>query len=180
VTPLVFVPLVLILGLAIYGIPALPTLGVGVFASGLTAVLVQGIDFAGAWDTAVYGTAPQTGMKLVNGLLESGGMADAAWAITIVLAALSLGGMFERTGILAVLAHHLARLCRGAGSTIGATALSAVSMNVLAAEQYISIVVPGMSLRNLYSEQGLKSQNLSRAVEAAGSSASTRTTFVPP
>ena len=34
------------------------------------------------------------------------------------------------------------------------------------------IVVPGMSLRNLYSEQGLKSRNLSRAIEAAGTTTS--------
>ncbi|MFC5134754.1 MULTISPECIES: Na+/H+ antiporter NhaC family protein [Haloferacaceae] len=172
VTPLVFVPLLLILGLAMYGIPAIPTLGAGIFASALISIQIQGVPFATAWDAAVYGTGPTTGMELVNGLLESGGMVDASWAITIVIAALSLGGMFERTGILAVLAHHLARLCRGAGSTTGVTAFSALSMNVLAAEQYISIVVPGMSLRNLYNEQGLKSQNLSRAVEAAGTTTS--------
>lgn len=172
VTPLVFLPLLLIFGLAIYGIPALPTLGAGIFASALTSVFVQGTEFAGAWSGALSGTSPKTGMKLVNGLLTSGGMTDAAWAITIVIAALSLGGLFERTGILAVLAHHLARLCRGVASTIGVTALSAISMNILAAEQYISIVVPGMSLRNLYSEQGLKSRNLSRAVEAAGTTTS--------
>lgn len=172
VTPLVFVPLIVIFGLAIYGIPALPTLGAGIFVSALTSIVVQGTGFASAWSAALSGTAPETGMKLVNGLLESGGMTDAAWAITIVMAALALGGLFERTGILAVLAHHLARLCHGTGSTTGVTALSAISMNVLAAEQYISIVVPGMSLRNLYSEQGLESQNLSRAVEAAGTTTS--------
>ncbi|WP_135536899.1 arginine/ornithine antiporter ArcD [Halostella pelagica] len=172
VTPLVFMPLVLIFGLAIYGIPPIPTLGAGIFASAPTAMIVEGTDFATVWSTALDGTAPETGMELVNGLLESGGMTDAAWAITIVIAALSLGGMFERTGILAVLAHHLARMCHGAGSTTGVTALSAFLMNVLAAEQFISIVVPGMSLRNLYSEQGLKSQNLSRAVEAAGTTTS--------
>ena len=172
VTPLVFVPLLIILGLAVYGIPALPTLGAGVFVSALTSILVQDVPFASAWDAAVYGTGPKTGMDLVNGLLESGGMVDAAWAITIVIAALSLGGMLERTGILAVLAHHLTQLCRGVSSTTSVTALSAISMNILAAEQYISIVVPGLSLRNLYREQGLKSQNLSRAVEAAGTTTS--------
>jgi Na+/H+ antiporter NhaC len=168
VTPLVFVPLVVTFGLAIYGIPALPTLGTGVFAGVLTSVVVQGTDFAAAWTAAQSGTAPATGMELVNGLLESGGLLGGAWIVTIALAALSLGGILERTGILAVLAHHLGRLSRGVASLTGVTAISAVAMNMLAAEQYISIVVPGMTLRNLYSEQGLKSKNLSRAVEAAG------------
>ena len=168
VTPLVFAPLVVTFGLAIYGIPALPTLGTGVFAGALTSVAVQETDFATAWSTAQSGTAPETGMQLVDGLLESGGLLGGAWIVTIALAALALGGILERTGILAVLAHHLGRLSRGVASLTGVTAISAVSMNMLAAEQYISIVVPGMTLRNLYREQGLKSKNLSRAVEAAG------------
>lgn len=168
VTPLVFAPLVVTFGLAIYGIPALPTLGTGVFAGALTSVTVQGTGFAAAWSTAQSGTAPETGMQLVDGLLESGGLLGGAWIVTIALAALALGGILERTGILAVLAHHLGRLSRGVASLTGVTAVSAVAMNMLAAEQYISIVVPGMTLRNLYREQGLKSKNLSRAVEAAG------------
>lgn len=49
-------------------------------------------------------------------------------------------------------------------------------MNVLAADQYISIVVPGMTYRGLYDDFGLESANLSRAVEAAGT---TTSAFVP-
>jgi NhaC family Na+:H+ antiporter len=49
-------------------------------------------------------------------------------------------------------------------------------MNVLAAEQYMAIVVPGMTLGNLYDEYGLESRNLSRAVEASGT---TTSAFVP-
>ncbi|AFO59327.1 MULTISPECIES: Na+/H+ antiporter NhaC [Natrinema] len=168
VTPLVFVPLVLTFGLAVYGLPALPALGVGVFAGVLTAVGIQGTGFATAWTVAQSGTAPETGMELVSGLLQSDGLLGGAWIVTIAIAALSLGGLLERAGVLAVLAHHLGRLSRGEASLTGVTVLSAISMNVLAAEQYISIVVPGMSLRNLYREQGLKMENLSRAVEASG------------
>ncbi|RZH66287.1 arginine/ornithine antiporter ArcD [Natrinema altunense] len=168
VTPLVFVPLVLTFGLAIYGLPALPALGVGVFAGVLTSVGIQGTGFAAAWTVAQSGTAPETGMELVSGLLQSDGLLGGAWIVTIAIAALSLGGLLERAGVLAVLAHHLGRLSRGEASLTGVTVLSAISMNVLAAEQYISIVVPGMSLRNLYREQGLKMENLSRAVEASG------------
>lgn len=135
VTPLVFIPLLFIFGLVMYGVPALPALGAGIFVSALTSVVVQGTSFGLAWSAALSGTSPETGMKLVDGLLKSGGMTGAAWAITIVIAALSIGGLFERTGILAVLAHHLSLLCHGEASTTGVTAFSAISMNILAAEQ---------------------------------------------
>ncbi|ELY96813.1 arginine/ornithine antiporter ArcD [Natrialba taiwanensis] len=172
ISPLVFLPIVVTFGLAIYGIPALPALGTGVFAGVFTSMLVQGTGFAAAWSAAQSGTGPETGMVLVDKLLDTSGMIDGAWIVTIAIAALSLGGMLERTGILAVLAHHLGRLCRGVASLTGVTALSAVSMNILAAEQYVSIVVPGMTLRNLYEEQGLKAKNLSRAIEASGTTTS--------
>ncbi|AFK21301.1 Na+/H+ antiporter NhaC (plasmid) [Haloferax mediterranei ATCC 33500] len=172
VSPVVFLPLIITFGLAMYGVPALPTLGTGVIAGAVTSMLVQGTGFAAAWSAAQSGTAPETGMELVNGLLQSGGMTGGAWIVTIAIAALSLGGMLDRAGILAVLAHHLGRLCHNVASLTGATALSAVSMNILAAEQYVSIVVPGMTLRNLYDEQGLKTENLSRAIEASGTTTS--------
>jgi NhaC family Na+:H+ antiporter len=132
--------------------------------------------FAGAlteaWTVAQSGTAPETGSQLVNELLSTGGLLGAAWVVTIVIAALALGGLLERTGVLAVLAYHVGEAVRGTGSLTAGTALSAVGMNVLAAEQYMSIVVPGMSLRGLYDEYELDSRNLSRAVEAAGTTTS--------
>jgi NhaC family Na+:H+ antiporter len=172
VSPVVFLPLVLTFGFALYGIPALPSLGTGVFAGVFTSILVQGTGFGEAWSTAQSGTAPETGMELVNGLLHSSGLIGGAWIVTIAIAALSLGGMLERAGVLAVLAHHLGRLCHSVASLMGVTALSAISMNVLAAEQYVSIVVPGMTLRNLYNDQGLETRNLSRAIEASGTTTS--------
>ncbi|WP_396613742.1 Na+/H+ antiporter NhaC (plasmid) [Haloferax sp. S1W] len=172
ISVLTFVPLFVTFGLAIYGVPALPTLGAGVFAGAIVSVTMQGTGFATVWSIAQSGTNPSTGMELVDGLLASGGMIGGAWVVTIAIAALSLGGMLERAGILAVLAHHLGRLSRGVASLTGVTAISAVSMNILAAEQYISIVVPGITLRNLYEEQGLDSENLSRAIESAGTTTS--------
>ncbi|RDZ44888.1 Na+/H+ antiporter NhaC [Haloferax sp. Atlit-10N] len=172
ISVLTFAPLIITFGLALYGVPALPALGAGVFAGAITSVVMQGTAFGAVWSIAQSGTSPSTGMELVDGLLASGGMIGGAWVVTIAIAALSLGGMLERAGILAVLAHHLGRLSRGVASLTGVTAVSAVSMNVLAAEQYISIVVPGITLRNLYEEQGLQSENLSRAIESAGTTTS--------
>ncbi len=82
VSPLVFLPVIVTFGLALRGIPALPTLGTGVFAGVGTAMLVQGTGFGAAWSAAQSGTAPETGMELVNGLLESGGLTGGAWIVT--------------------------------------------------------------------------------------------------
>ena len=167
-TPLVFLPLVVTFGLALYGYPALPTLVVGVFAGALTTSLVQGQSFVAAWEIFLSGTAPQTGMQLVNDLLASDGLSGSAWTITVVVLALSLGGLLEGMGVLAVLARQLANGIRNRSGLVVSSGVSAFAVNLLSAQQYMSIVVPGMSLRNLYDEYDLDSENLSRAVEAAG------------
>ena len=172
VTPFVFLPLLVTFAFALYGYPALPSLGAGVFASAGTMILTQGISFTKAWDIAQNGTAPHTGAKVVNELLGTSGLIGSAWTITIVAAALSLGGLLERTGILAALAYHMRRIISGTKSLTIGTGLSSLTMNILTAEQYMSIVIPGMTLRGLYDEYDLENRNLSRAVEAAGTTTS--------
>nr|WP_193569496.1 Na+/H+ antiporter NhaC [Haloarcula sp. JP-Z28] len=165
---LVLLPLIVTFGLALYGIPALPTLVAGVFAGAFTTIFVQGRSFTAAWTVFLDGTAPETGTALVNDLLASGGISGSAWTIAVVVAALSLGGLLERTGVLAVLAHHLATAVRGPRSLVVGTGVSAIFVNAFSAQQYMSIVVPGLTLRNLYDEYGLASDDLSQAIESAG------------
>ncbi|MDJ1433705.1 Na+/H+ antiporter NhaC [Halostagnicola sp. A-GB9-2] len=168
VSPLVFLPLVITFGFALRGYPALPTLVVGVFAGVFTSILVQGTGFVPAWEVFLNGTDPATGSELVDELLETGGLTGSAWTITVVVAALVLGGLLEKTGVLAVLAHRLSQGVRSSGGLIAGTGVSAILINALTAQQYMSIVLPGMTLRNLYEEFDLDSDQLSRAVEAAG------------
>jgi len=166
--PLVFLPLIVTFGLAVAGYPALPSLVAGVFTGVLTTIFAQGASFTHAWDVFLNGTAPETGSEIVNGLLATGGISGSAWTIAVVVAALSLGGLLERTGVLATLAHHLAAALRSPGSLVAGTGVAAMATNAFSAQQYMSIVVPGMSLRNLYDDYGLETTDLSRAVEAAG------------
>ncbi|WP_135534857.1 arginine/ornithine antiporter ArcD [Halostella pelagica] len=165
---LVFLPLVVTFGLALYGYPALPTLVAGVFAGTSVTTLVQGRSFTDAWAVFLSGTEPETGVSLVNELLASGGLSGSAWTVSVVVAALSLGGLLERTGVLAVLAQYLASAIRDTTGLVAGTGAAAIAVNVFSAQQYMSIVVPGMTLRNLYDEYGLDSADLSRAIESAG------------
>jgi len=168
ITLLAVIPLVVTFGLALRGYAALPTLVAGVFAGVFTTVFVQGAGFVAAWDTFMYGTAPESGSELVNDLLATGGLTGSAWTITVVVAALALGGILERTGVLAVIAHAFTSSVRSPGALVAGTGASAIVINALTAQQYMSIVLPSVTLRNTYEEFGLDTDQLSRAVEAAG------------
>ncbi|APE95482.1 arginine/ornithine antiporter ArcD [Halodesulfurarchaeum formicicum] len=176
ISPIAFLPLVITFALALYGFPALPSLGAGIFAGVGVSVTLQGRGFAAAWEAVQYGTAPETGLELTNELLQSGGLDGSVWVVTIVVAALSLGGILQETGVLAAVAYNVGQAVKSVAGLTAGTAVGTFAMNVLAAEQYMAIVVPGMTLGNLYDEYGLESRNLSRAVEASGT---TTAAFVP-
>ena len=168
ITVVAFVPLVVTFGLALRGYAALPTLVAGVFAGALTTILLQGTGFVAAWEIFMSGTEPESASTTVNALLDTGGLTGSAWTITVVVAALSLGGILERTGVLAVIAHAFTSAVRSPGALVAGTGVSAILINALTSQQYMSIVLPGVTLRNTYDEFGMDTDQLSRAVEAAG------------
>lgn len=172
ISPLAFAPIVVTFALAVAGYPALPSLGAGIFAGVGVSLTLQGQGLAAAWNTVHYGTGPETGVELTNELLASGGLSGSIWVVSIVVAALALGGILQETGVLAAIAHYISVAVSSVFGLTAGTAAGTIAMNVLAAEQYMAIVVPGMTLRNLYDEYDLESRNLSRAVEASGTTTS--------
>jgi NhaC family Na+:H+ antiporter len=74
----------------------------------------------------------------------------------------------ERTGQLAALGGVVLKLARNTGSLVAATVGTCFGMNVLAPDQYLSIVVPGRMYREAYAKAGLEPKLLSRTLEDAG------------
>ena len=88
--------------------------------------------------------------------------------ITLILCALSFGGIMERAGMLEVIAGSLLRMVKGTGSLVATTVASCIGMNAVASDQYISIVIPGRMYKNAFDKRGLDPKNLSRALEDSG------------
>jgi Na+:H+ antiporter, NhaC family len=88
--------------------------------------------------------------------------------VFLVLCAMSFGGVMEHTGMLMTLAERLLRVAQRAGTLVVTTVLTSVGINVVAADQYIAIVVPGRMYAGAYRRMGLHAKNLSRAIEDGG------------
>lgn len=175
-TPLVFIPLLIIFGLAIYGIPAIPSLTAGFVASVLTAIWIQDIGFTTAWSSSLSGINMETNIEVVNSLVQTDGMFGSVGIITLVFSALIIAGLLESSGMIAVITHHLKRYVQDVASLTFVTSITAVLLNIIAATPYMAIVVPGLSYKQIHQEQGLKNRNLSRAIDATGA---TTGAFIP-
>ena len=180
-----FLPLILLLGLSIKKVPALPTITIGAAAGCLVAVLYQtdatrqfgnaASDVAsqvpiikGVWLSLFDGYKASTGDAALDELLSRGGMGSMLTTMWLIISAMTFGAAMEHTGFLGRIVVTALKGVRGTGSLIITTAMTAVGMNIVAGDQYIAIVLPGRMYRAEFKRLGLAPENLSRTLEDAG------------
>ena len=86
----------------------------------------------------------------------------------LVMTALMFGAIMEKTGLLDVFVRSILKIAKSTGSLIASTIATCIGTNLVAADQYIAIVVPGRMFKEEYKKRGLKSVNLSRTLEDGG------------
>ncbi len=166
--PVLLLPPLLVIAMVVFRWPALPALFGGVVLGGAFAAAVQGAGPGEVLAAAYSGFRSDTGVEAVDTLLSRGGMEAMFPTLGLILCALGFGGVLERTGMLQALASAILRLARSTGTLVLATLLTCLTMNVVAPDQYLSVVVPGRMYRDAYLARGLHLKNLSRALEDAG------------
>ena len=127
-----------------------------------------GAAFSTLMTAAALDTAIETGNPMVNDLLTAGGMAGMLNTVWLIICALTFGAVMGAAGFLERITAAILSAVRGTFSLVFGTAFSSVVFNVIAADQYIAIVVPGRMFREAYAERGVAPQLLSRTLEDAG------------
>ncbi len=171
-TPWLLVAPLTVLFLIVRKTPPLPALIAGAFVGAILLLLFQPQNApqgVGSVIAILYGGfSSDTGIAAVDNLLSRGGLSSMMDTIALILCAFSFGGVMEASGMLGRLTKAVLSLAKSSGSLIAATVASCIGMNVLAADQYLAIVLPGRMYRIAFAERNLAPQNLSRALEDAG------------
>ncbi|MDG1944524.1 MAG: Na+/H+ antiporter NhaC [Halioglobus sp.] len=175
-------PLLLMLGLVFKRVPAFPAIVISALTGAIFALVFQpdiviqlaGGDeklgrafalFKGVWISLFAGYTSNSNSTFLNELLSKGGMSSMLNTVWLIVCALGLGGVLERTGILSYLLQISLRGVKSTGSLITTTVLTCLGMNVLTADQFISIAIPGRMYADEYERHGLSRLNLSRTLE---------------
>jgi len=163
------IPPVIVIILVVRKMPALPGLLIGAVLGMIFAGIFQsGVGLGQMVDVVHYGFAADTGVEVVDELLSRGGLDSMMWTVSLILCAMTFGGVMEKAGFLEVLAQAMLKLAKGRGGLVLVTELSCVATNVLAADQYLSLVIPGRMFKKAFDDAGLHPKNLSRCLEDAG------------
>ncbi len=167
INPLFLLVPVITIGAVAMKIPAIPGLVLGVVL-GAVCMIFQGAGLGEIFNVIQNGTVAASGHEMVDALLTNGGMQSMMWTISLIMCAGVFGGILQSTGMMQSIANKMLSYARGTGSLILVTALSCLFVNVLCADQYLGIALPGKMFKDEFEDRGLAPRNLSRVLEDSG------------
>jgi NhaC family Na+:H+ antiporter len=122
----------------------------------------------GVWLALADGYVASTGRPEVDDLLTRGGMSSMLTTIWLILTALAFGAVMEHAGMLQRLVQGALKAAKSTGSLVTTVVLSCIGINIIAADQYIAVVLPGKMFQAEFKRRNLDPKNLSRILEDAG------------
>jgi NhaC family Na+:H+ antiporter len=168
-SPLLLIPPIFIVLMVIFKIPAIPGLLFGVVLGVLCSKIFQGQDMVAVSVYNLYeGFVSETGNEFLDALLTRGGIESMFYAISIVFAAMFLGGILEASNVLRTLCEAMLKFAKGTGSLVTIVVISCIVINITCADQYVAIVLPGKMYKQEFENRRLRHKNLSRILEDAG------------
>jgi len=183
ISALNLIPLLVLLVLAFKKMPAFPAVAIGAIIGGIWAVIFQqeliltmaadGVSGAKAYITVVWtaffdGVVVKTGNSEIDQLLSRGGMSSMLNTIWLVMCALSFGAVLEHLGMLKKFVDGILSAAKSTGSLIASTIATCIGTNLITADQYMAIVMPGRMYKEEFKRRGLAPVVLSRTLEDSG------------
>ncbi|MFC3052078.1 Na+/H+ antiporter NhaC [Kordiimonas pumila] len=174
VSPVLLLPMALVFILAYRKVPAWPALLISTLTGCVFAIIFQydAIVADGGlkaiWAVLISGYVAHTPNDVLNGLLSAGGMQSIMNTVWLIITAMTFGAVMEKLGFLEVIVRAILGAAHKPATLILATACTCIGTNIVASEQYISVVMPGRMFRTEYERSGLAPQNLSRVLEDSG------------
>lgn len=181
---LMLIPLAVLFTMAVMKLPALPTIFVGALLGGVWALIFQPelvatltpevVDeswfgpVVGVWVALAEGTVIATENLDLESLLSGGGMVSMLNTVWLILSAMTFGAVMDSTGLLRKLLQGLLKFIHTTGQLVTATLFTCFGVNILTADQYMAIVLPGRMFREEYTRRGLDPRVLSRSLEDSG------------
>lgn len=167
-SPVLFIAPIAVIAMVVLKVPAVPGLIAGALLGAVFAGVFQGASLGDIINAAHYGYTSETGVAAVDDLLTRGGLDGMMWTVSLILCALSLGGILETTGMLEAIAASILKFAKGTFGLVAATLFSCTFTNIVTGEQYLSIVIPGRMYKDEFRKRGLHPKNLSRCLEDSG------------
>ncbi|WP_019241299.1 MULTISPECIES: Na+/H+ antiporter NhaC [Bacillus] len=163
------IPFIIVVVLAIKRVSAIPTLSAGIISSVIIALIADSSLTLSKMSSILFsGYVMNSNLEQLNTVLSRGGIESMMFSVSLVLLALGMGGLLFLLGIIPSLIKTIEGLLKGALSLIIATACTAIGINFLVGEQYLSILLTGKTYEGQFEKHGYSKKTLARALEDTG------------
>ncbi len=192
VSPLLFLPLVVVVGMALMKFPPFSAIFVGALTGGVLAMFIapeRVINFAGGeglpsglallkgiWLALGGGYKSTSGFGPIDEIASRGGMASMLSTIWLIIAALAFGGVVEKAGMLEKIITPIINFAKSAGALVASLVSAVLTTSIVTADQYMAIVLPARMFKSAFARRGFSPVVLSRTV---GASATPTSALVP-
>lgn len=172
ISPILLIPVILVIILIILKVPAVGTLLISAIVAGIMGIIFQGSSLSEVFSAAHYGFSSETGIEIIDKLLSGGGLNSMLNSISLFVIALGLAGIMESSGMISSLNNKIIKLAKGTFGLIAATGFTVISSLLITGDQYLGIILPGKIYVKEYLRRGISLKNLSRTLEDFGTAMS--------
>lgn len=170
--PITLFPPLLVVALIMMRMSGLAVMIIASLAGMALAVGLQGYGLNEILTFMNFGFTSEVGVKEVDKILSGGGLQNMMWTISLGFIALSMGGVMEKTRMLDVILTKIKHLVHNTGGLVVTHVLSSFAVNLLAASQYMALIIPARMLVPVYKAQKLLPQICSRVSEDSATATS--------
>lgn len=158
------IPMIIVFGMLAMKKPSIPSLLTGAFSGGVIACLIEGKSIS---EVLVYfwgGYSIESGSKMVDTLLNRGGITSMSGTAILFIFAFGLFGILNSAGIIDALVEPLTKRLHSKLSVIIATVFMSILGNMIGASSNFAYVFAGNIMAPIYNRTKLRKENLSRAL----------------
>ncbi len=179
-SPVLLIPPIVVFAGAYTKKPTIPMLLLSSAIAIALGIVMQGFSLKVALNAFVRGfnvsmlpsvVAGAESIKVVNTLLNRGGLMGMMGTVLLVLCAFSFAGIFSKIGCIEVILERVKNSIRSVGQLVTATVCSTLFMSITTGSSYLALLIPGEMFQDLYKRFKLAPENLSRTLEDSGTCA---------
>ncbi len=166
--PLLLLPPVVVIIMAVLKCPSIPTLLVSTLTAVALAMVFQGQSLSSIATILDSGFSIETGYADFDLLMSRGGLQSMLWTAALGILGMLYGAIMEKTGLLTAFLEKLKPLVRSTGGLVTTVVFSSIILLAATASQTLAIVVGGRMYISEFKKKDLLPQTLSRTLEDSG------------
>ncbi len=167
ISVIALLPIVAVIALLVLKVQSVPAIMGGAVFAALIAIFYQGMEPGAAFAAMYKGFSIDTGVKVVDSLLNRGGISSMAQCSFILIGAVVLGGMLDEMGVINAFLKPVIPKLNSEPKIIGATLLTSCFINAIGSAAWLAHILTAKLMGPVFKKNEIEPELLSRTMEDA-------------